>query len=145
MIAIRTVIDRSQPPNAAGTLSCSIFCIALTSTSWHSSCASAVVAEPAQRDGVDHRLEPRGQFAERVPVAGLRGLDQVLEGGGFVVFDFAEQCGHGSLDFRKRSPSVLGAIGGMLADSTRPVGRMRAKHATHRDQGARSVGGEVIF
>ena len=39
----------------------------------------AVVAQPAQRDRVDHRLEPRGQLAEGFAVAGLRGLDQVLE------------------------------------------------------------------
>ena len=50
LIAIRTVIDRSQPPNAAGTLSCSIFCIALTSTSWHSSCASLWL--PSRRSAI---------------------------------------------------------------------------------------------
>jgi isoleucyl-tRNA synthetase len=56
----------------------------------------AVVAEPAQSDGVDHRLKPRGQFAECIPVAGLRGLDQVFQGGGFV-FQFVKCGGHGSL------------------------------------------------
>jgi hypothetical protein len=65
-----------------------------------------VVAEAAQCNRVNHRLEARGQFAEGIAVAGLRGLDQVLECGRFVL-NFVKQSGHGSLESRKRDLSSL--------------------------------------